>query len=77
MNKCQIKYEPTGDEIMHVSPSSIEYTLDRPEPRSTKWRCEWGGPMGIVFVPAAGREPNWFHRKMQELAFGVKWVKQT
>lgn len=22
-----------------------------------------------------GKEPNWFHRKMQELCFGVKWEK--
>ena len=22
-----------------------------------------------------GTEPNWFHRKMQELCFGIKWIK--
>jgi hypothetical protein len=22
-----------------------------------------------------GNEPNWFHRKMQELCFGFKWEK--
>ena len=22
-----------------------------------------------------GSEPNWFHRKMQELCFGIKWIK--
>ncbi len=27
----------------------------------------------IQYTPEEGKEPNWFHRKMQELCFGVKW----
>lgn len=25
--------------------------------------------------PSMGKEPNWFHRKMQELILGFKWRK--
>lgn len=45
-------------------------------PKASNWQCQViGGPMGIVFTPAEGSEPNWFHRKMQELCFGFKWKK--
>jgi hypothetical protein len=27
----------------------------------------------VVYRPQKDGEPNWFHRKMQELCFGVKW----
>lgn len=27
----------------------------------------------IVYRPPLNGQPNWFHRKMQELVFGVKW----
>lgn len=44
------------------------------------WVCYLSGDPSRVngsvkFVPEKGNEPNWFHRKMQELMFGVKWVK--
>jgi hypothetical protein len=29
----------------------------------------------IVYQPIKGQEPNWFHRKMQELCFGFQWRK--
>lgn len=29
----------------------------------------------IVYHPNKGQEPNWFHRKMQELCFGFQWRK--
>ncbi len=46
-------------------------------PKRSDWQCEViGGPMGLVFVPTKGNEPNWFHRKMQELCFGFKWRKK-
>ena len=60
-----------NDEYITVEPN--KYTLVTP-PKHSDWRCEViGGPMGIVFVPSEGNEPNWFHRKMQELCFGFKW----
>jgi hypothetical protein len=38
-----------------------------------KWKCQilknsW-------WMVEEGNEPNWFHRKMQELCFGFKWEK--
>jgi hypothetical protein len=30
---------------------------------------------GVVFTPKKNCEPNWFHRRMQELAFGVRWER--
>ena len=45
-------------------------------PKRSDWQCEViGGPTGLVLVPTKGNEPNWFHRKMQELCFGFKWRK--
>ena len=45
-------------------------------PKASNWQCQViGGPMGIVLTPSEGHEPNWFHRKMQELCFGFKWRK--
>ena len=45
------------------------------------WHCYISGDPSHVsgtvrFVPEKGNEPNWFHRKMQELLLGVKWVKK-
>ena len=61
--------------------NTSSYTLDKPLPRSD-WQCflfgdaDRPGPGAIVFIPANGEEPNWFHRKMQELCFGVQWRKK-
>ena len=45
------------------------------------WVCYLSGDPSrlkgsVKFVPRKDFEPNWFHRKMQELFFGVKWVKK-
>ena len=62
-----------GDEEMQKY--FIESTVNLNPPRSD-WQCIlFGGPTSVVFTPAKGQEPNWFHRKMQELCFGVKWKK--
>jgi len=45
-------------------------------PKSSDWQCHlFGSERGIVYTPLKGSEPNCFHRKMQELCFGVKWKK--
>ena len=49
-------------------------------PEKSDWVCYiWGDPSqpGSAFTlsPNKGFEPNRFHRKMQELVFGVKWRK--
>lgn len=64
------------------------YTLGMPEyltfkqPERSEWTCWLMGDHGkskygaIVYNPVKGSEPNWFHRKMQELCFGFQWRKK-
>ena len=37
------------------------------------WKCEL--MKGTWWMVEEGKQPNWFHRKMQELCFGFKWEK--
>lgn len=46
-----------------------KFRIDIPEDYG--WRCKL--MTGVVWQPPKGKAPNWFHRKMQELFFGVKW----
>lgn len=61
--------------------NSSYFTVDR-TPKKSDWQCylfgdaDRPGPGSIVFVPNEGNEPNWFHRKMQELCFGIQWRKK-
>lgn len=41
-------------------------------PKSSNWSCYMAD---IIWTPAEGKEPNWFHRLMQELILGFKWRK--
>ena len=51
------------------------------QPEKSEWRVWLMGDYGksphgaIVYQPNKGQEPNWFHRKMQELCFGFQWRK--
>jgi len=51
-------------------------------PEKSGWKVWLMGDYGknqhgaIVYHPNKGQEPNWFHRKMQELCFGVQWRKE-
>jgi hypothetical protein len=51
------------------------------QPQRSEWRVWLMGDYGqnqhgaIVYQPIKGQEPNWFHRKMQELCFGFQWRK--
>jgi hypothetical protein len=68
-------------------PESSWYTQGMPEvgiiklPEKSEWRVWLMGDYGksphgaIVYQPIKGQEPNWFHRKMQELCFGFQWRK--
>jgi hypothetical protein len=47
-----------------------QYTLKVPE--KSDWQMSVAD---IVYRPNKGKEPNWFHRKMQEFCFGFKWEK--
>jgi len=42
-------------------------------PEKSDWHCHIAG---MIYMPDKNDEPNWFHRKMQELCFGAKWVKK-
>ena len=45
-------------------------------PELSDWTCYLlGRDSNVEFKPLAGQEPNWFHRKMQTLCFGVFWEK--
>lgn len=39
------------------------------------WRCQI--MEHVLWTPPNGKAPNWFHRKMQELFFGVKWFNEN
>lgn len=64
------------------------YAKEMPEallykpPEKSEWKVwlmgdhkEKGSYGAIVYHPNKGQEPNWFHRKMQELCFGFQWRK--
>ena len=49
-----------------------QFTLKIPK------KSEWSMYVAdITYNPPEGMEPNWFHRKMQELCFGFKWRKNN
>ena len=41
--------------------------------KNSEWICHLSE--GFSYAPPNGKEPNAFHRKMQELIFGFKWRK--
>lgn len=53
-----------------------EWKIETPKP--SQWRAILVGDKkgyGVEFRPQTGQEPNAFHRFMQRLCFGVRWVK--
>jgi hypothetical protein len=69
--------------------NGIWYAKEMPEallykpPEKSEWKVwlmgdhkEKGRYGAIVYHPNKGQEPNWFHRKMQELCFGFQWRKE-
>lgn len=43
-------------------------------PEHSEWQCRISDNM--VYVPRKGGHPNWFHRQMMRVFFGVKWEKR-
>ena len=43
--------------------------------KSPKYRWKVRLTSNTWWMVEEGMEPNWFHRKMQELCFGIKWIK--
>jgi hypothetical protein len=63
------------DRNKYVIEDSRITSIDFP-PKSSDWQCHlFGSKRGLVYTPFEGQEPNWFHRKMQELILGFKWKK--
>ncbi|CAB5220621.1 hypothetical protein UFOVP245_4 [uncultured Caudovirales phage] len=56
-----------------LTPNTASFTIVTPEPSG--WKCYITHNM--VLVPDKGKHPNWFHRQMQRLCFGFKWVKDN
>ena len=51
--------------------SKIEYrVLETP---NYTWQCRLHG--NVYWMVEEGKQPNWFHRKTQELIFGIRWEK--
>ena len=60
----------------NIGTTEAEYNLKykiNTSPKRSSWQCALFG-QDIVLIPFEGNEPCWFHRKMQELCFGVKWT---
>ena len=70
-------------EGMETKSDSICMPTEIDEPKKpSKWVCYLSGnPTNVAntvtFNPAEENEPCWFHRKMQELCFGFKWIKEN
>lgn len=58
-----------GYPVMSERTDAVEVT----RPQLSNWRVHLMN--GVVFTPKNNCEPNWFHRRMQELAFGVRWER--
>lgn len=53
-----------------------EHSVQYRPPEKPGWRCDvFKDDYSMIIRLKKGLEPNWFHRKMQELIFGVKWEK--
>jgi hypothetical protein len=66
-----------ASEDIALDPSG--YIASASLPKASKWRCEmYGlGPTGVILRPMVGNEPTWFHRAMQRVLLGHKWIKET
>jgi len=54
--------------------SETIYQINMLKPASDEWEAVIFGD--ITFTPIKGGEPNWFHRYMQQLAFGIVWRRK-
>jgi hypothetical protein len=44
---------------------------------ASEWKCDaFGLDDGVRIYVSEGKQPCWFHRKMQQIFFGNKWSKQ-
>ena len=49
------------------------WSFDAIEIPKMSWRCEVSP--GWTWYFEDGKQPNWFHRKMQGLVLGIRWSR--
>ena len=54
----------------YISAAHLSFSI----PKKSAWTMNCGN---VYYTPNEGKEPNWFHRKMQELILGFKWRKNS
>lgn len=59
-------------DIYKIKPDGSFGTIYMPSPKYT-WEVKIGGPTGLTIRIEEGKEPNVFHRVMQELVLGITW----
>lgn len=57
---------------MTNEPSFVSSGLVWHPPEKSDWQMR---QCNITYRPPKGMEPNWFHRWMQQIAFGFKWER--
>lgn len=62
----------SGTDAKNFCAAAGSYTFSMP--KKSAWTVQLLG--NVFFNPDEGKEPNWFHRKMQEFCFGFKWSKK-
>jgi hypothetical protein len=72
INKCDLEHADLSQMYIDVQIPKIPPVVQCPEPSG--WKCEMIGSYLVIF-PTKGNVPNWFHRFMQRLCFGFKWIK--
>lgn len=65
--------QPMANEEYQDIATKQLHTFRADRPQLSNWRVHLMN--GVVFTPKKNCEPNWFHRRMQELAFGVRWER--
>lgn len=61
---------------MNNTQKANEYVEVQGRQELSKWYCEiYPKSPGCMIIRPKNGEPCWFHRKMQELVFGVKWIE--
>lgn len=67
-----MSHKTFSNDIHHIGETIT--VINQATPSKT-WSCQIFS--NVFYVPEQGKEPSWFHRKMQEWVFGVKWIKTS
>lgn len=69
IDAAKLEWEIAGSRSNVVKGDGVFRIDQRP---ASDWQMRHGG---VIYRPFKGDEPNWFHRKMQQLCFGFKWER--